>query len=418
MHRIPLRPLTFLVGENSSGKTTMLAALNGVMDGIGFPLSPGFNDPPYNLGTYDTIATSLGSGNRHADHFSLGYAIAEAAGQTDHEVLARYGSDSGNTLLRGFRGTGASGTIDLSIGDASIRISLTPHGLAAPAAELDAPFDAERLRSGIPLMLLVYDIVQRWTKDNGSHWTTESLRLADRMIAQMLAPGAQARSTAPIRSKPRRTYDEFSEEYSPEGDHVPTLLARLLDREESSPAGQRVLSALRAFGGESGLFRQVDVKRLGKQASDPFQLRVRVGGAAVNLTDVGYGVSQALPIVVQSVLHDEDATLLMQQPEVHLHPRAQAALGTFFARLVAGAKNRMAVIETHSDHLVDRVRREVAAGTIGADEVMILFFYRPRSETTVYPITLDPLGNVVDAPPAYRQFFLDETASLLHRTRG
>jgi len=229
-------------------------------------------------------------------------------------------------------------------------------------------------------------------------------------------PFGRCYSCAPIRSKPRRTYDELSEEYSPEGDHIPTLLARLLGQERSSADAERVMTALKDFGTESGLFRKVDVKRLGKKASDPFQLQVAVAGPAVNLTDVGYGISQALPIIVQTVLKGSGPALLMQQPEVHLHPRAQAALGTFFAKFVADERKRMVVIETHSDYLVDRVRQEVATETIDPSRVLILFFHKPELETKVFPITLDKLGNVENAPPEYREFFLTEELDLFNRT--
>ncbi|MBM4093736.1 MAG: hypothetical protein FJ276_30665 [Planctomycetes bacterium] len=221
-------------------------------------------------------------------------------------------------------------------------------------------------------------------------------------------------SLAPIRSKPRRTYDEFSEEYSPEGDHIPTLIARLLASAEKRSEGARLRDALVHFGQESGLFRKLDVKRLGKQLTDPFQIQVSVAGPLVNLTDVGYGVSQVLPVVVQSVLKSRHGIYLLQQPEVHLHPRAQAALGTFFADM-ARRGDRTFVVETHSDHLVDRVRYEVAQGRISRDRVMILFFDKPGLETEVTPIQLDDQGNVVDAPASYRRFFLEEEFRLFAR---
>jgi predicted ATPase len=93
------------------------------------------------------------------------------------------------------------------------------------------------------------------------------------------------------------------------------------------------------------------VKTLGDKLGDPFQLHVKMpemtAEMSVNLTDVGYGVSQSLPIIVQSILRTGTDWLLLQQPEVHLHPRAQAALGSFFVRQVA-ENNRRFVIETHS----------------------------------------------------------------------
>jgi hypothetical protein len=236
-----------------------------------------------------------------------------------------------------------------------------------------------------------------------------------RILNQLEPPFPTCFSFAPIRSKPRRTYDEFSEEYSPEGDHIPTLLARLLKEQSTSSEGQQVQQALLRFGKESGLFKRIDVKRLGNKVSDPFQVQVTVAGPAVNLADVGYGVSQALPIVVQSVLKTTSKVLLLQQPEVHLHPRAQAALGSFFADLAA-ADDRVILIETHSDYIVDRVRQEVAQTKISPEKVLILFFDKPHLETTVHPILIDANGNVESAPERYRSFFLNEEINLLSRT--
>jgi hypothetical protein len=238
------------------------------------------------------------------------------------------------------------------------------------------------------------------------------------LLGQTLSPPfAKCFSFAPIRSKPRRTYDQPSEESDPEGDHIPTLLAGLLRRDPRSPESHALQEALQRFGKESGLFQRIDVKQLGKDPSDPFQIQVVVAGPPTNLVDVGYGVSQALPIVVQSTLRATSRVLLIQQPEVHLHPRAQAALGSYFADLVEQT-DRLFVVETHSDYLVDRVRQEVARGRISPEKVQILFFHKPKLETTVYPITLDEQGNVEGAPADYRSFFLKEAVNLLSRTRA
>jgi hypothetical protein len=224
-------------------------------------------------------------------------------------------------------------------------------------------------------------------------------------------------SIAPIRTKPRRTYDQFNEEFKPEGDHVPLKLARLLESDEADEQAYRedVKKALESFGEESGLFDTVQIERLGKEPSSPFRVAVHLGGLALNLIDVGYGVSQSLPIIVQSLISKKGGMLIMQQPEVHLHPRAQAALGTFFASLAKTQRLRFA-IETHSDYLVDRVRQEVAKGTVRQEDVSILFFDKINGQSKIYSLSLDKEGNVVNAPERYRRFFLEEEVNLL--TRG
>jgi predicted ATPase len=107
--------------------------------------------------------------------------------------------------------------------------------------------------------------------------------------------------------------------------------------------------------------------------------------------------------------------MLIQQPEAHLHPQAQAALGSFFARLAQSGGPSL-VLESHSDFILDRVRIEVAKSRLDTEKVQILYLEKTGNRTHVYPIRVDDCGNVVDAPPSYRQFFMREEMSLLTRT--
>ena len=127
-----------------------------------------------------------------------------------------------------------------------------------------------------------------------------------------------------------------------------------------------------------------------------------------NLIDVGYGVSQAIPIIADCRISLEPGTtLLIQQPEVHLHPRAQAAMGSFFAQLAESGRNNV-IVETHSDYLLDRVRMDVRDEKIGASDVMILYFEQGRQGVDIHPINVDAAGRVVGVPRGYRSFFLEE----------
>jgi predicted ATPase len=137
-----------------------------------------------------------------------------------------------------------------------------------------------------------------------------------------------------------------------------------------------------------------------------------------NLVDVGYGVSQVLPVLVDIALADKDSTLLLQQPEVHLHPRAQAQLGTYFVRAVELGVNL--VVETHSDQILDRVRMEVRDAARGKkkkgiqpEQVLILYFERTDEGVKVHPITIGKDGGLVGVPEGYRDFFLREEARFL-----
>jgi predicted ATPase len=252
---------------------------------------------------------------------------------------------------------------------------------------------------------LAFDIVEKYDKKERTFEKIYSFLRATKIS------GKPDIAIAPIRTKPRRTYDEINDEYKPEGDHIPIILSRVLD--EDNRQKQILLDALKSYGVKSGLFKNVKVKRLGKRPSDPFQLFVTIsGGREANIVDVGYGVNQVLPVLVESILAPSDRRITMQQPEVHLHPRAQSALGSFMVDLVQKHKKQF-VLETHSDYILDRVRQEVAAGHIDKDKVSILFFEKPGFETTVHVLKLDKQGNVLNAPPSYREFFLKEQLNLL-----
>ena len=109
---------------------------------------------------------------------------------------------------------------------------------------------------------------------------------------------------------------------------------------------------------------------------------------------------------------------LLQQPEVHLHPSAQAALGSFFCQVAN--PDRQLVIETHSDHLLDRVRMDVRDGTtdLKPDDVSILFFERKDLDVRIHSLRIDEEGNIEGAPDGYRNFFLEETARSLWKRQS
>src|SRR5437899_1724300 len=126
---VPLRPLTLLVGENSSGKSTFLSVVSAVLDVSRFPTAPGFNEPPYHLGNFDHIA-SLRSGKQpHEPSFSIGFSAGVPGDGEYREAVATYGSDYGGVALRQFDISSALGTLTLSISPTSIsgKVSL-PNG--------------------------------------------------------------------------------------------------------------------------------------------------------------------------------------------------------------------------------------------------------------------------------------------------
>ena len=123
---------------------------------------------------------------------------------------------------------------------------------------------------------------------------------------------------------------------------------------------------------------------------------------------MGYGVSQALPVIAELLREDAPPLFLLQQPEVHLHPSAQAALGSMFCQVAS--PRRQLIVETHSDYLMNRVRMDVrdGEGSLKPDDVSILYFERLGLDIRIHSLRIDEMGNIVGAPDGYRAFFMGE----------
>lgn len=412
-HEIPLRPLTVLLGENSTGKSTFLACLSVITSPVGFPLDPNFNEPPYNLGGFDSIAAK--GADARPRSFALGFAQDQTA-KGRVTTFARYVSKKGRVKLSEFDFNTPAGEARMKVDelDNSLKGEFLLTGFEQPIEFGFEPKVTSRRAFSTQILDQFFIQALQQTLQLGAESATNAINGISKLI-EYRSP-VDTLSIAPIRSKPERTYDPSSEQVSPEGTHIPHVLARAMWEGKSSKEQNEFVPTLERFGKESGLFTKVSVKNLGRRGSSPFQILVNISGKQINLLDVGYGVSQSLPVVVESALAPTGKLLLIQQPEVHLHPKAQAALGSFFVSLVTSGQKQF-VIETHSDYIVDRIRQEVAKGEeLSNESVLILYFERNGLDTTVYPLYLDPLGNILNAPPNYREFFLREEINLLSRT--
>jgi hypothetical protein len=196
------------------------------------------------------------------------------------------------------------------------------------------------------------------------------------------------------------------------GEYVPSYLAQL--SRQDADAWQKLRGNLEEFGKSSSLFDEINVRSFGRSDGDPFQIQVRTHGRRRkgpwrNLIDVGYGVSQVLPLLTELLKTEGPILYLLQQPEVHLHPQAQAALGTLFCQVASGG--RQLVVETHSDYIIDRVRMDVRDQTTGLkpEDVSILYFEPGDLNVKIHSIRIDQAGNVLDAPLSYGKFFMAET---------
>ena len=121
-----------------------------------------------------------------------------------------------------------------------------------------------------------------------------------------------------------------------------------------------------------------------------------------DLTHVGVGVSQVLPILVMCLLADTDSTLVFEQPELHLHPKVQALLGDFF--LSMALCNKQCIVETHSEYLIDRLRFRIAAASPEREldsKTKIYFVERSGRGSTFREVAINKFGAILDWPEGF-----------------
>lgn len=211
---------------------------------------------------------------------------------------------------------------------------------------------------------------------------------------------------APIRTQPQPIYGKFDIPFSPGGQHTPYSIKRLM---ESKGKAEEFRRFIRKFGRESGLFDSVYIKKYGRQKAAPFEVEIVLSGEATKITNVGYGVSQALPIIVELFEKPKNCAYAIQQPEIHLHPKAQAALGDLFFDF-AVRENKKFLIETHSDSIIDRFRMNFRSKRKkGRPKSQVVYFESSSKGNILFVLNIDEKGNLPkEQPKGYREFFLKE----------
>ncbi len=122
-------------------------------------------------------------------------------------------------------------------------------------------------------------------------------------------------------------------------------------------------------------------------------------GIWTNLADIGFGASQILPIIVEGFI-TKDSTILIEQPEIHLHPKAQATMGDLLLEIAKNKKNAI-VVETHSDLIISRICTRIAQGEFNNNDVAIYYFNPTENGTEVIDIIINKNGQFQNFPKGF-----------------
>jgi predicted ATPase len=347
--RLPLAPLTLLSGPNASGKSSVLQALvllHQTMREHEWSTRLMLNGPALRLGTVSDVVDKT-HGRRS---FEIGVA--------DGEVICRW-------TFTGDRSEMSMAVERISVGATTqetpeaLRYLLPPTGDGATASL------ANRMRG------LTYLTAERVGP-------REVYPLEDPQIAPVV--GAQGEHAASVlflrRDEP--ILDELSLPGTPK-----TLLRQAEDRMRMFfPGCALVVQQV----------PQVNAVTIGLRTSDDTDFHRPI--------HVGFGLTQILPIVIAALSAPREGILLIENPEVHLHPAGQAQVGQFLADVArAGVQ---VILETHSDHVLNGIRRSVKGGRLTAEQVAIHFFRsRCAGAAQVLSPILDSSGNIDTWPDGF-----------------
>ena len=138
---------------------------------------------------------------------------------------------------------------------------------------------------------------------------------------------------------------------------------------------------------------------IGNLSDNNYEVRIQKSpnSAKVTLADMGHGVADLFPLLVHCCYVPEGSTLILEQPGVHLHPKAQADLADLFLEVIK-ERNLQILVESHSEHLLTRLQRRVAEKQIGQDDVALHFCRNADGVSTIERLEVGEFGEIKNWP--------------------
>jgi predicted ATPase len=411
---LPILDVNFFVGENSTGKTAILNLINLLSDPK-FWFYTDFNNDIIELGYFDEIVNQY---SKDKSFFKIGIEFEDNSENnkiTHQFILMTFTNKDSIPILN---------ELKITINNRNILVNLTNKKITYKINDVfsnnfqewidDDVFSGKNmilanfnLGRQMPIEIIV-SLLRSKIKDldKTSKNNFDFIGITSRTISNSVI------WLAPIRAKAKRTYDSYKQSFSPEGEHIPFILRNIFTNKKNDRS-KNIIQYINEFGIESALFDEIKINELGKTKSSPFTIEVIYNSHPIKITNVGYGVSQIIPLLIE-ILTSDKSILAIQQPEVHLHPKAQAAFGKLIFDSACNNKNKF-IIETHSDFTINRFRLNLKNSTSNdKPSSQVVFFERDSNGTNFTSLVFDEKGKYPnDVPINYGKFFIDEELKMI-----
>ncbi|MBL6852104.1 MAG: DUF3696 domain-containing protein [Alphaproteobacteria bacterium] len=408
-----LAPITGLFGTNSSGKTSLiqfllLLKLTKEASDRGLALDLGGPTKQVNLGTFRDVV------HRHETSRSISWTLDW---QSDKPLEVSDPEASRQELL--FSGNQLGLASEVALDNKLMRTRFIEYNLG------DNHFSLRPRQTEKAQFDLAYsgDKDFRFKRTTGRAWTlpgpTKSYVFPDQARTYFQNAGFLSdleaayekqidaiRYLGPLRESPKREYAwgrARPSDVGPRGEQaIEAILAATADGERRNlryksrqiPFQEMIAYWLR----ELGLIHKFRVEEIG-DGSNLWQAKLQVAakGPEVLLTDVGFGVSQILPVVTLLYYVPEDSTVILEQPEIHLHPLAQASLADLVIS-VATHRRVQVIVESHSEHFLLRLQRRIAEQQLRPEDTALYFCRGEDGGSKLERLDVDLLGNITNWP--------------------
>ncbi len=391
--KLHFAPLTGLFGANSSGKTSILQILLLLKQTVEQPSD--WNEPLYfgdeqslvNLGSFDAVI------HGHKQDLSLGISVSWKL-----PIVKEIYLDLTNYLSFSTSVAKKNENVELDyfiyeFGESLFRIGRNDQGYMLIPNRSGNSVSADPFRC--------YGVLN----STGLLEPFLPLRNAfENLFSRILYLG-------PLREHPRHRYTWDGDH--PKGigqDGKKAISALLSGRVRHFSIDEQILKWLQQLE----LINSYDLRPLSDTGRDyEFLVKQYKGGPEVRLTDVGFGVSQVLPVLILCYYAPEGSILILEQPEAHLHPKVQTELADVLIDAVTN-RNVQIILESHSEYLLSRLQRRMAEKEIAAADTALYFCEIKDGTSEIEQLNVDEYGNIRNWP---QDFFGDVTGELIKKTK-
>ncbi|OSP53508.1 DUF3696 domain-containing protein [Pseudoruegeria sp. SK021] len=394
---IALKPVTMLLGTNSSGKSSLIQSLLLLKQTVQSPdrtihLNLG-GDEINDLFEFGDFEDVLHKSKTDKRQFGIGFEFRRPV--TDRIQDGSFRSIYSQTSSRSI----TTQAMDLRFNDRRFGVRRRDKGAFAIDVDKELkPRGQSRLYAPERSIAFSAEAIAFLDLDGP---LVEDISLAIRRELEDIT------YLGPLRRKPQRDYPWNRGKPGNLGSDgrgaIDALLASSLLRGEEQ---NRVVDQVSRWLSRMKLAEKLEVKQQGR--SNRYELIVHRDGIACNLRDVGIGVSQVLPVLVASFFAPDGGTIILEEPEIHLHPLAQATLAELFLE-VSRSRNVQFIVETHSEHLFRRMQTLIAKDEEVLEETAMYFVKRDGPVASLLTLDIDQFGRVKNWPEGFFGDAMGET---------